>query len=141
MPISRAAQNSNAGNTPMMMPAMAADLSGTWTGSIPARNNEIQDLTFQLIQKGETLSGKLYRDTTAVPILDGKIVGDQISFRVESEEQIGNEFILIKYTFTGSVKDAGLELTREREANPLLKPGNPNNRVNQKPTFTLKRLF
>ncbi len=121
--------------------AMAADVSGTWTGSIPARNNEIQDLTFQLVQKGDTLAGKLYRDTTAVPILDGTISGGQISFRVESEEQVGNEFVLIKYKFTGSIKAEGIELTREREANPLLKPGNPANRVNQRPTFTLKRLF
>jgi hypothetical protein len=121
--------------------AIAGDLSGTWTASIPARNNEIQDLTFQLVQKGDTITGKLYRDTTSVPILDGKISGDQLSFRVESEEQVGNEFILIKYKFTGSIKGQGIELTREREANPLLKPGNPNNRLNQKPTFTLKRLF
>lgn len=120
---------------------MAADLSGTWTGSIPARNNEIQDLTFQLIQKGDVLTGKLYRDSTSVPILDGKISGDQISFRVESEEQVGNEFVLIKYKFSGVIKSPAIELTREREANPLLKPGNPNTRVSQRPTFTLKRLF
>jgi hypothetical protein len=121
----------------------AADLSGTWTGQIPARNNEIQDLTFRLFQKGDTLTGKMYRDTTAVPILDGKITGDRVSFRVESEEQVGNMFVLIKYTFTGSIKGSDVELTREREANPMLTTGN-NNPANQKflkPTFTLKRLF
>lgn len=119
----------------------AADLSGTWTGVIPARNKELQDVTFQLVQKGDALTGKLYRDTTAVPILDGKISGEQISFRVESEEQVGNVFVLIKYTFTGSIKGAEIELTREREANPMLTSGNPANRANQKPTFTLTRLF
>jgi hypothetical protein len=119
----------------------AADLSGTWTGTIPARNNEVQDLTFRLVQNGEELSGKLYRDTTSVPILDGKITDGRISFRVESEEQVGNVFIVIKYTFTGSIKGTDIELTREREANPALTTGNPNNRANQKPTFTLKRLF
>ena len=78
----------------------AADLSGTWTGVIPARNNELQDITFRLVQKGELLTGKLYRDTTSVPILEGKIVEDKITFRVESEEQVGNVFIVIKYSFT-----------------------------------------
>ena len=120
---------------------VAGDLSGTWTGSIPARNNEVQDVTFRLVQKGDALTGKLYRDTTAVPVLDGRIEGDRISFRVESEEQVGNIFVLIKYSFTGSMKDSEIELTREREANPMLNSGNPNNRATQKPTFTLKRLF
>ena len=120
---------------------IAGDLSGTWTGVIPARNNELQDITFRLVQKGETLTGKMYRDTTAVPIIDAKISGDSISFRVESEEQVGNVFVVIKYTFTGSIKGGDIELTREREANPVLTSGNPANRANQKPTFTLKRLF
>lgn len=120
---------------------LGADLSGTWTGVIPARNNEFQDITFRLAQDGDKLTGKLYRDTTSVPILDGKIEGDRISFRVESEEQVGNVFVLIKYTFTGSVKGSDIELTREREANPMLNSGNPANRAFLKPTFTLNRLF
>jgi hypothetical protein len=121
--------------------AAAADLSGTWTGVIPARNNELQDLTFRLVQQGSTLTGKMYRDTTAVPILDGSLTGDRITFRVESEEQVGNIFVLIKYNFTGTIKDTEIELTREREANPVLNAGNPANRATQKPTFTLRRLF
>lgn len=121
--------------------AMAADLSGTWTGVIPARNGEVQDVTFRLVQKGDAVSGKMYRDSSAVPVLEGKMVGDRISFRAESEEQVGNLFVVMKYTFTGSVKGAELELTREREANPMLNNGNPANRPAQKPTFMLKRLF
>jgi hypothetical protein len=121
--------------------AIAADLSGTWTGQIPARNNEVQDLTFRLVQQGGTLTGKLYRDTSSVPVLDGKIDGERISFRVESQEQVGNVFVVVKYNFTGTIKGAEIELTREREANPIFNNGNPANRALQKPTFTLKRLF
>jgi hypothetical protein len=120
---------------------LAADVSGTWTGLIPGRNNEVQDVTFRLVQKGDTLTGKLYRDSTGAPIVDGKISGDQVKFRVESEEQVGNVFVLIKYSFTGTIKGTDIELTREREANPMLTTGNPASRVSQKPTFTLKRLF
>jgi hypothetical protein len=101
----------------------------------------MQDITFRLTQKGDVLNGKLYRDTTSVPILDGKITGDQISFRVESEEQVGNVFVVMKYSFTGSIKGSDIELTREREANPELNSGNPANRPNQKTTFTLKRIL
>ena len=121
--------------------AFAADLSGTWTGVIPARNNEFQDLTFRLVQKGEKLTGKLYRDSTSVSILDGQIAGERISFRVESEEQVGNVFVLIKYNFSGTIKGDAIELTREREANPMLNSGNPANQKFARPTFTLKRLF
>ena len=121
---------------------IAQSLSGTWTGLIPGRNNEVQDVTFRLVQQGDTLPGKMYRDTSSVPILDGKISGEHVSFRVESEEQVGNLFLVIKYTYTGTIKGSGIELTREREANPALgNPNNPNNKANQKPTFTLKRLF
>ena len=121
--------------------SMGGDLSGTWTGVIPARNNELQDVTFRLVQKGDVLTGKLYRDTTSVPIVDGTISADRISFRVESEEQVGNVFVVIKYSFTGTVKGTEIELTREREANPMLNTGNPANKAFLKPTFTLKRLF
>ena len=123
------------------MPVIATDLSGTWTGLIPARNNDVQDVTFRLVQKGDTISGKMYRDAASVPILDGKISGDHISFRVESEEQVGNIFVVIKYSFTGSMKGSDIELIREREANPVLNNGGGANRPPQKPTFTLKRLF
>ena len=119
----------------------AADLSGTWTGVIPARNNEFQDLTFRLVQQADKLTGKLYRDSTSVPIIDGQISGERISFRVESEEQVGNVFVLIKYNFTGIIKADAIELTREREANPMLNSGNPANQKFARPTFTLKRLF
>ena len=121
--------------------AFAADLSGTWTGVIPARNGEFQDLTFRLVQKGDIITGKLYRDSTSVPILDGLISGERISFRVDSEEQVGNVFVLIRYTFTGTIKGEGVELTRDREANPMLNSGNPANQKFARPTFTLRRLF
>ena len=124
-----------------VLSAIGADLSGTWTGVIPARNNELQDVTFRFIHKDDVLTGKLYRDSTSVPVIDGAISGDRISFRVESEEQVGNVFVVIKYTFTGTIKGTEIELTREREANPVLNSGNPANRAFLKPTFTLKRLF
>jgi hypothetical protein len=129
-----------AGAVLLVSSAVCADLSGTWTGTIPARNNEFQDLTFKLVQNGNVLTGKLYRDSTSVPILDGKVEGERISFRVESEEQVGNVFVVIKYNFTGTIKGNDVEITREREFNPTLN-SNPANKAFQKPTFTLKRLY
>jgi hypothetical protein len=122
------------------MTLAATDLSGTWSGLIPTRNGDMQDVTFKFIHTGDTLTGKLYRDTVSAPISDGKISSEQISFVVIAEEQVGNLFLPLKYTFTGKIKDGEIVLMREREANPNLGTGGPN-RGPQKPIFTLKRLF
>jgi hypothetical protein len=121
--------------------APAADLSGTWTGTLPPdRRGNVFDITFKLVQTGEKLTGKMYRDTTSVPILDGKTSGEQISFHVISSDQVGNLFLDIKYLFSGTIKDSEIELTREREFRPELATNNPN-RGPQKQTFRLKKLF
>ena len=72
--------------------------------------------------------------------IDGSISGELVRFTVTVEEQVGNLFLPLKYTFTGRIKGAEIELTREREANPNMGYGG-GNRGNQKPTFTLKRLL
>jgi hypothetical protein len=118
----------------------ATDLSGTWTGLIAARNGDLQDITFKFTHTGAALTGKMYRDTESVPISEGKISGEQVSFTVTVEEQVGNLFLPLTFTFTGKIKGAEIELTREREPNPAI-GGNPANRGNQKQTFNLKRLF
>ena len=101
---------------------------------------ELQDITFKLAHTGDKLTGKMYRDSASVPISDGSIAGELVRFNVTVEEQVGNLFLPLKYTFTGKIKGSEIELTREREANPNMGYGG-GNRGNQKPTFTLKRLL
>jgi len=95
----------------------AADLSGIWLGSIAGggRRNQVQDVTFQFVQKGATLTGKLYVDYGSVPILKGTIDGEKIEFQVEVREQAGNEINRSVLRFTGTVKDGEIEITRQRE--------------------------
>ena len=120
--------------------AAAADLSGTWTGILPpGRNGELVDVTFKIIQKGDQLSGKMYRDTGSAPIVEGNVTGDQVVFTVVLEEQLGNLFVPTKHVFKGTIKGADIEVSRERVLDPKI--GNAERRNNQKQTFTLKRLF
>src|SRR5580700_5574159 len=71
-----------------VLPVHAADISGIWLGSLTGgRRNQVQDFAFQFIQKGTTLTGKLYLDYGSTPILKGTIDGDQISFQVVAREQ------------------------------------------------------
>lgn len=93
----------------------AADFTGVWVGQVPTRNGEVQDVAFQFIQHGNTLTGKLYGDYASNPIVSGKVAGDLISFVVVTEEQAGNQINESRIRFAGSLKDGELELFRERE--------------------------
>ena len=94
----------------------AADISGIWLGSVNGgRRNQVQDFAFQFIQKGSTLTGKLYLDYSSTPILKGTVDGDRIAFQVVAREQAGNEINQSVLRFTGTLKDGEIEITRERE--------------------------
>ena len=95
----------------------AADMSGIWLGSAATggRRNLVQDVAFQFIQKGTTLTGKLYIDYGSTPILKGTVDGDRFTFQVVAREQAGNEINQSVFRFTGTLKDGEIEITRDRE--------------------------
>jgi hypothetical protein len=95
----------------------AADLSGFWLGTAATggRRNLTQDYAFQFVQKGMTLTGKMYVDYGSTPVLKGVVEGDKITFEVAAREQAGNEINQSVFRFTGTVKDGEIEITRERE--------------------------
>jgi hypothetical protein len=94
----------------------AADISGFWLGSVTGgRRNQVQDYTFQFVQRGPSVTGKLYVDYGSTPILKGTIEGDRITFQVMLREQAGNEINVSVLRFTGTLKDGEIEITRERE--------------------------
>jgi hypothetical protein len=120
----------------------AADVSGIWLGSLNGggRRNQVQDFAFQFIQKGTTLTGKLYLDYSSTPILKGTIDGDRITFQVVAREQAGNEINQSVLRFTGTLKDGEIEITREREE---IRAAGNSGAAFAKPgvqTFHLKRL-
>lgn len=120
----------------------AADLSGIWVGSIPGRNGEPLDVSFQLKQIGTEITGKMYGDYRSTPITEGSIEGDQISFVVMAEEQAGNEILTSRLKFTGTVKSGEIELTRERESAVTAGSGTRMVLRNNKPVqFRLKKLL
>lgn len=90
--------------------AMAADLTGTWTGHVPARNGQT-DVVFQFQQNGATLTGKLYGDTGDLKISDGTVSGDTFRFSIRTEGYSGKT----NFIYEGSLKDGEMHLTRERE--------------------------
>lgn len=120
----------------------ADDLTGIWTGRIPARNGDLQDIAFQIVQTGSKISGKLYGDYVSSPIIQGLVADGLLTFVVASSEQAGNQINTARIRFTGKVKDGVMDLMREREASiDAINGANADQRPAPKVSFQLKRLL
>ena len=95
----------------------AADLSGKWTGQVPARG-EMVAATFVFKVDGDKLTGTMTGPQGEVALQEGKVMGDKISFSAPG----GNAKILFEGTAAGNE----LKMTRTREGG-------------QSREFTLKR--
>jgi len=111
--------------------AFAADLTGTWTGTIAVDDSGsgttiTTQVHIELRQQGDGVSGKIGRveDTEAVPIKNVKIEGDILSFEAASDETSGPMKFSLKIagdrmegTMKGSVDsgdiDGKVKLTRD----------------------------
>jgi hypothetical protein len=98
--------------------AWAADLSGIWVGEVASGRPDRDpiQISFQFVQKGTALGGKLYGDHQSTPIATGIVAGELVTFVVITAEQAGNEINDTKVRFTGRLVNGELELTRERES-------------------------
>jgi hypothetical protein len=82
--------------------AFAADVTGKWTGKVETPNGS-RDVTYTLKQDGETLTGSVPgRQGAEVPISEGTVKGDDISFVVTRGER--------KINYTGKVSGSELKL-------------------------------
>ena len=127
----------------LALPVAAGDFTGIWTGQIPARNGELQDIAFQFKQTGPKLGGKLYGDYQSSRIVEGMVAGEVVTFVVSGSEQAGNQINETRTRFTGRVYENGeLELTRERESSRNAGNGGAAEEKQKQPrqTFRLKRL-
>jgi hypothetical protein len=102
---------------------LAADISGKWTGDMPGRGGETRPTTFVFKADAEKLTGTMTGPQGDVPLHDGKISGDQITFSTTHDFN-GNS---IKNLYKGVVNGDQIKMTRERE-------GSGNSRE-----FTIKR--
>src|SRR5512133_452442 len=64
--------------------ALAADVSGTWTGSLQAGDNPIP-LTFTFKQEGAKLTGTVNGPGGLLTLQDGKVTDDKLSFSVTTD--------------------------------------------------------
>jgi hypothetical protein len=91
--------------------AQAADVTGKWIAQVPGRDGQTRETTFNFKVEGEKLTGTMTGRQGDVPLQDGKVQGDAISFVTVMNFQ-GNE---VKLSFKGKVAGDEIKFTRQRE--------------------------
>ena len=87
--------------------ALAADITGNWTGS-----TDQFTVTFAFKQAGETLTGAVTGPQgDPLPISDGKVQGDKVSFTVKID--MGGNSMTIRHE--GAIKGDEITLTTKVE--------------------------
>ena len=81
--------------------AMAADVSGKWTGDMPGRGGDTAPTTFTFKVDGDKLTGNVVGVQGDMPIQEGKIAGNQISFSTTFDAGGNSIKILYKGTLSG----------------------------------------
>jgi len=102
---------------------MAADISGKWTGDMPGRGGDTTPTTFTFKVDGEKLGGSMTGPQGDIPMQEGTVAGNQISFSTTLDFG-GNS---IKILYKGTLSGDQIKMTREREGS-----GQPRE-------FTIKR--
>jgi hypothetical protein len=94
--------------------ASAADVTGKWLAQVPGRNGN-QDVTFNLTQAGGALTGTVTTGQGDQQISEGKVDGDNISFKVSFEAR-GNQ---ITQNYKGTVAGSEIKFTRDGGRGPI----------------------
>jgi hypothetical protein len=90
---------------------VAGDISGTWTGMMVFGDNQVP-LTYSFKQDGAKLTGTVTGPGGDIPLAEGKVEGDKLSFSV-TVDMGGNPS---KFTSTGTVKGEEIVLETKNEA-------------------------
>lgn len=72
------------------------DVTGTWKSSSTNQNGQVRETTFKLKAEGEKLTGTVSGRQNDTAIEEGKIKGEEISFKVTRE--FNNNKVTMKYT-------------------------------------------
>src|SRR5262249_7245316 len=91
--------------------AWAADVNGKWIAQVPARDGQTRETTFTFKVKDEKWKGTVWGRQGDTPISDGKIDGDNISFR----RTINAKGKIIKINYKEKVSGDEINFTFTRE--------------------------
>ena len=93
------------------VPALAGDVNGKWTAQVPGRDGQTRETTFNFKVEADKLTGTMSGRQGDIPISDGTVKGDEISFKVTMSFG-GND---MKLAYTGKIAGEEIKFTRTRE--------------------------
>lgn len=95
--------------SPAPAPAPAVDVTGTWKASFDTQIG-VQNYTYELVQKGSALTGKITSDNGTSDVKDGKVENGTITFT----ETLDFGGMTINITYTGKPASADeIKFTRQ----------------------------
>jgi hypothetical protein len=95
----------------LALTAAGADIAGKWAGDVPGRGGDTTPSTFTFKVDGDKLSGSMTGPQGEVPLQEGKVSGDQISFSTTLDFG-GNS---VKILYKGTASGDQIKMTRQRE--------------------------
>jgi hypothetical protein len=102
------------------VPALAADVTGTWKWTVE-RNGNTFEQTLKLKQDGDKLTGSMIgRQGNETAIEDGKVTGDAVSFKVTRE--FGGNKVVMSYSGKLSEDTIKGETKFERDGEAQTRP-------------------
>lgn len=95
--------------SPAPAPAPAVNVTGTWKASFDTQIG-VQNYTYELVQKGSALTGKITSDNGTSDVKDGKVENGTITFT----ETLDFGGMTINITYTGKPASADeIKFTRQ----------------------------
>jgi hypothetical protein len=91
--------------------AWAADVTGKWTAQVPGRGGQTRETTFNFKAEGAKLTGTMTGPQGDIPIENGAVKGDEITFSTKFTGGGGE----IKINFKGKVAGDEIKFSRMRE--------------------------
>src|SRR5262245_47087995 len=91
--------------------AWAADVTGKWTAQVPGRGGQTRETTFNFKAEGAKLTGTMTGPQGDIPIENGTVKGDEITFSTKFTGGGGE----VKINFKGKVAGDEIKFTRARE--------------------------
>lgn len=99
----------------MAAPALAADVTGKWTGEMAGPDGPGMSISCEFKQDGNKLTGTVDGPGGAMKIEDGKVEGDKISFSID--------FNGMKIVHEGKIQNDEIKLTIKMEGGSGDGPG------------------
>jgi hypothetical protein len=97
----------------LSLTALAADLTGNWSGQLTDPRGARHEIALNLKVEGEKVTGTMTGGPPAgaeEPIVNGKLQGDQLSFGVRVQGPDGNP---VEFTYQGKVEGNHITGTHE----------------------------